>query len=184
MQWEILGSVQATGEGVNVTCAAINSTSSAITVEGATEAWITWVGGTEYDIDAGNADHEYSFKGADPHEALVTLTQSVAAKAYADVVAEHTADYFSILGPFALDLGQTVNLADSTDIIVKAYQTDEGDAYLEWLLFNFGRYLLVGSARGQLPANLQGVWTPDSSSPWSADYRELFFFRNESRILS
>lgn len=171
MAWEILASVQGTGVGLNISCTAINSTTATITVEGASEAWITWVGDTEYDMDAGNADHGYSFKGADPHNSLVSLIQSVSAKSYADVVAEHTADYLSLLSPFALDLGQTPNLDDSTDKIVNAYRTDSGDAYVEWLLFNFGRYLLAGSARGALPANLQGVWTPDASSPWSADYR-------------
>ena len=37
------------------------------------EAWFTWVGGTDYDMNAGDTAHGYSFKGADPHAALVKL---------------------------------------------------------------------------------------------------------------
>ncbi len=49
-----------------------------------------------------------------------------------------------------------------------AYEVDVGNPYLEWLMFNFGRYLLVGSAPGKLPANLQGKWARDIGNPWSA----------------
>ena len=46
----------------------------------------------------------------------------------------------------------------------------EGDLGLVELYFNFGRYLLVGSSRGPLPANLQGIWCQDYIAPWSADF--------------
>ena len=46
----------------------------------------------------------------------------------------------------------------------------ENDIGLVELYFNFGRYLLLGSSRGKLPANLQGIWCKDYLAPWSADY--------------
>ena len=46
----------------------------------------------------------------------------------------------------------------------------ENDLGLVELYFNFGRYLLLGSSRGKLPANLQGIWCKDYLAPWSADY--------------
>ena len=46
----------------------------------------------------------------------------------------------------------------------------EGDLGLIELYFNFGRYLLISSSRGKLPANLQGIWCNDYRAPWSADY--------------
>lgn len=46
----------------------------------------------------------------------------------------------------------------------------EGDIGLVELYFNFGRYLLLASSRGKLPANLQGIWCDDYIAPWSADY--------------
>ena len=39
------------------------------------------------------------------------------------------------------------------------------------LLFDYGRYLLIGSSRpGTLPANLQGLWNKHINAPWNADY--------------
>jgi len=45
------------------------------------------------------------------------------------------------------------------------------NTYLEWILFNYGRYMFVSSARGKLPLNLQGIWADGVSNAWSADYR-------------
>ncbi|KAI1792253.1 Six-hairpin glycosidase-like protein [Ganoderma leucocontextum] len=90
---------------------------------------------------------------------------------YADILATHIADYSELMGTFQLARGQkTGDLDTLTDQLRAAYQTDVGDTYLEWLLFNFGRYLLASSARGALPANLQGKWGKDANNPWGADY--------------
>lgn len=169
MIWEILATVQASGKGASVSCTALNSTTSVITVGGAEEAWITWVGGTDYDMNAGDAAHQFSFRGPDPHDTLTSLIQSSSNKAYLNLFKEHVQDYSSIMSSFSLDLGQKANLDASTDSIVHAYRRDIGDSYLEWILFNYGRYLLTASSRGTLPANLQGGWVIDSSA-WSADY--------------
>ncbi|OUW76827.1 MAG: hypothetical protein CBD72_02830 [Flavobacteriaceae bacterium TMED212] len=51
---------------------------------------------------------------------------------------------------------------------VKAGAVDPG---LSQLLFDYGRYLLIGSSRpGTLPANLQGLWNQHINAPWNADY--------------
>ena len=51
---------------------------------------------------------------------------------------------------------------------IKAGQVDIG---MERLLFQYGRYLLIGSSRqGTNPANLQGLWNPHINAPWNADY--------------
>jgi len=51
---------------------------------------------------------------------------------------------------------------------VKAGSVDVG---LSQLLFDYGRYLLIGSSRpGCLPANLQGLWNKNINAPWNADY--------------
>ncbi len=45
------------------------------------------------------------------------------------------------------------------------------DADLILTYFDFGRYLLISSSyRAKLPANLQGIWTEDYRTIWSADY--------------
>ncbi len=174
MAFEILARVSASGNNASVACASINTNNATISVRGASASWITWVGGTDYDANAGDAAHGFSFKGVDPHDALVALIGPATAtpSTYADILATHIADYSALMDKFQLDLGQKPDLDTPTDQLRDAYQTDIGDTYLEWLLFNFGRYLLASSARGTLPANLQGKWGKDVGNPWGADYRE------------
>jgi len=137
----------------------------------AREAWITWVGDTEYSADAGNGANGYSFRGPDPHNSLFNLVTDprVADTSYEGILAQHVADYKAALtDKFSLSLGQTPRLGVPTDHIKAAYKTDVGDPYLEWVLFNYGRYMLVSSGRGALPANLQGKWANGIGNAWSA----------------
>ncbi|KAI0827198.1 Six-hairpin glycosidase-like protein [Trametes gibbosa] len=154
----------------HVSCTPSGSNAT-LTVNGAQEAWITWVGGTNYDMDAGDAAHGFSFRGPDPHNALLSLlTQATSSSAAYDALrAVHVEDYASVTAPFALNLGQTPDRNTPTDVLKAQYKTDQGNAYLEWVLFNYGRYMLTSSARGVLPANLQGKWGKDSNNPWGAD---------------
>lgn len=46
----------------------------------------------------------------------------------------------------------------------------ERDPALCALLFNYGRYLLISSSRGALPATLQGIWNAETRPPWSSNY--------------
>ncbi|KDQ10794.1 glycoside hydrolase family 95 protein [Botryobasidium botryosum FD-172 SS1] len=167
MLYEILGKVQSTNG--RVACASLDASNATISVTGGTETWITWVGSTEYSMDAGNANSNFSFRGADPHAAL-TLLLPLASSSYQNALAQHVADINATLyGRFSLSLGQAPQLDIPTDQIRAVYQVDKGDPYLEWLTFNLGRYMLASSARGTLPANLQGKWA-EGTAPWGADY--------------
>ncbi|KAF9060966.1 glycoside hydrolase family 95 protein [Rhodocollybia butyracea] len=169
MLYELLGEVHST-QG-HVSCSALNAINATISVTGGNEAWISWVGSTEYSMDAGNVESDFSFQGPDPHEALVTLLNSITNTSYQDSLAAHIADITDVLySQFSLSLGQTPQIDLPTDQIRAAYEVDTGNPYLEWVAFNMGRYLLASSARGTLPANLQGKWAKDINSPWGADY--------------
>ncbi|TDL26309.1 glycoside hydrolase family 95 protein [Rickenella mellea] len=172
MTFEILASVKTTGGTVSCSTApAINGTTLAtVTVTGATESWITWVGGTNYDMNAGDAAHNFSFQGVDPHDGLVTLLAGSANETYSALLAAHNADYTATARKFKLDIGQTADMTTPTDVLKDAYSTTNTNPYLEWLAFNFGRYLLFSSSRGALPANLQGKWSNDAKTSWGADY--------------
>ncbi|CAL1710806.1 unnamed protein product [Somion occarium] len=175
MTYEFIGRVNAAGASARVNCTPTGSGNATIIVSGASTSSITWVGATDYDMDAGNAAHSFSFKGNDPHSGLVATLNTASPigaplSSFTSLMNTHVKSYQSFLGGFSLSLGQKVDLTRSTDELVAAYQTDVGDTYLEWLLFNYGRYLLTGSAPGVLPANLQGKWARDISNPWSADY--------------
>jgi alpha-L-fucosidase 2 len=180
MQYELL--LRAHGPyGAKLSCApamvstgAVSTTNATITVSNTSSLWFAWVGDTEYDMDAGDAAHNYSFKGADPHAANVRLLSAIPAT-YSTFRTEHVTDIHNTLGAFKLSLGipTSVDLSTPTDQLVAQYRQDTGDPYLEWLTFNYGRYMLASSSRGSLPANLQGKWAFDSSNAWSADYRAL-----------
>ncbi|KAG7095183.1 hypothetical protein E1B28_005962 [Marasmius oreades] len=174
MQYELLGRVHSSGGSIN--CSPSSSLDSpsfpnaTIIISGASEAWITWVGGTEFSQDAGNVGHSFSFRGPDPHDDLVGLLP-VATLIYGQVFSEHVQDFKAVLwDKFSLSLGQTPQLEIPTDQIRAAYTLDEGNPYLEWLTFNYGRYMLASSARGKLPTNLQGKWASGTGNPWGSDY--------------
>ncbi|KAF8523416.1 glycoside hydrolase family 95 protein [Gautieria morchelliformis] len=173
MTFEILARVQTTPPNL-ARCSTIANGNATVTVNGSTSSWVTWVGGTNFDQDAGDAAHAFSFKGDDPHNALISLLETAASNStsYSSLLAQHISDVSSGLStasPFQLSIGQQPDFSQSTDELVAAYGVDTGNPYLEWLLFHYGRYMLFSSARGSLPANLQGKWARDSSNPWGAD---------------
>ncbi|KAI5826666.1 glycoside hydrolase family 95 protein [Schizophyllum commune Tattone D] len=182
MLYEILFRVLPAAQST-VSCAAADSYDPSVATVNATlsasgsNLAIIWVGDTEYSMDAGDEAHGFSFRGDDPHDVLLSRISSLQDTSVGDLLAAHLDDVASTLNSFKLDLGQSAQLDQTTGAqldqttgaLLDAYQTDEGNPYLEWLLFNFGRYLLWSSARGALPANLQGKWAQNYASAWSAD---------------
>ena len=57
-----------------------------------------------------------------------------------------------------------------TDRRLARVQAGAQDADLLRLYFDYGRYLMICSGYGTLPANLQGVWSKDIYTPWNGDY--------------
>ncbi len=97
-----------------------------------------------------------------------------AAKGYWALKEAHEEDYTGLFGRLGIDLG-------TTDPAVKALTTDMqllhyGDSSqtnpdLEELYFQYGRYLLISSARTPgVPANLQGLWNERVTAPWRSNY--------------
>lgn len=186
MAYELLATVVVANWGTLNCDAATNAIDSSlanatVTVNNATSAYIAWVGGTNYDINAGDAAHNFSFAGLDPHESLASTLSSTVSKSYDELLAAHTVIFRETLySTFSLDIGQSPDFFTPTDQLKASYVYDVGNPYLEWVLFNYGRYLLASSARGTLPANLQGKWAILSSNPWSADYRKFIIFESQS----
>ncbi|ELU38068.1 glycoside hydrolase family 95 protein [Rhizoctonia solani AG-1 IA] len=181
MLYEILASIRHAGPaGSSAACVVDGKSGDAVLVtKGSTEAWVSWVGGTEYSMETGNAQSRYTFKGADPHGELVGLLANAEKESVGKGLANHIGDYRAALGGFSLDIGQKVEKTKTTAELRKEYKTDIGNpgSYLEWLLFNYGRYMLVSSTRGDLPANLQGKWARDTANPWFG------INSNQSRLL-
>ncbi|TRM66567.1 glycoside hydrolase family 95 protein [Schizophyllum amplum] len=147
------------------------ATSNATLSASGADVTVVWVGNTEYSMDAGDEAHNFSFKGDDPHSALASRISSLSGTSAATLLSAHVADVKATLtGPFKLDLGQTAQLDSTTATVLTAYKVDTGNPYIEWLLFNFGRYMLWSSSRGTLPANLQGKWAHKFTNTWNSDY--------------
>ncbi|KAJ1304162.1 hypothetical protein OPQ81_008562 [Rhizoctonia solani] len=172
MLYELLAKIQKSGPGGGTVKCDIDPTTgdAQLVADRTTEAWVTWVGGTDYSMDAGNAAHGYSFKGPDPHDDLVSLLTKATSQRVDYSLETHVADYQKALGGFSLDVGQDFDGTKTTAELMDEYKTDEGNPYIEWLLFNFARYMLVESTRSYLPANLQGKWARDAKARWDADY--------------
>ena len=103
-----------------------------------------------------------------PMEACTNrITQAV--KAGYDAIYADSVSYFnSLLDRVTLDLNSSDALNDiPTD---QRLRNPQGDFGLVEMYFMFGRYLLIGSSKGKLPANLQGIWNKDYHAPWEADY--------------
>lgn len=85
----------------------------------------------------------------------------------------HLDDFQPLLARVQVDWGRTEKaaLALPTDQRLAAYAQGKKDPDLEEMMFQYGRYLLVGCSRpGGLPANLQGLWNDSNSPAWASDY--------------
>jgi alpha-L-fucosidase 2 len=110
---------------------------------------------------------EASFGGPDGR--LAALAQL---KSWDDLVTEHRADYGGLMNRVSVNFGETPQAVIElpTDKRLEAYTLGGVDPDLEETFFQYGRYLLIASSRGVLPANLQGLWCDNNNPPWQADY--------------
>jgi alpha-L-fucosidase 2 len=113
-----------------------------------------------------------SWRGEHPHDRVSKQVEAAAAKSVDSLRAVHVADYSALFARVALDLGasEPAVRALATDRRLVEYASGGRDPELEALFFQFGRYLLVSSSRGSLPANLQGLWNDSNDPPWRSDY--------------
>jgi alpha-L-fucosidase 2 len=110
---------------------------------------------------------------ADPIAATKDDLARAAKKSISRLRATHVADYQKYFSRTALQLGPTQSEGSSrpTPERIVALQNGVNDPGVSALYFNFGRYLLISSSRpGGLPANLQGIWAEEISTPWTGDW--------------
>ena len=93
-------------------------------------------------------------------------------EAYEYLKSRHIADYDELFGRVDLELNcneEDLNL--TTDMLLEKYNSGMHSSYLEVLLFQYGRYLIIASSReGSLPANLQGAWNCYNIPAWTSGY--------------
>ncbi len=121
------------------------------------------------------------WKGPHPRERVIAWLDAAAKKTYAELLAEHIADYQRLYGRMSIDLGATPDEVVSRPTVERVKQYSQTvkkgsrspDRDLEALLYQYGRYLMISSSRpgeGAMPANLQGLWLINKRPPWRCDY--------------
>ena len=127
--------------------------------------------GTSYVNDASR-----SFKGEPPQlrvsRQVAAVGRAPASQAWTSLLAAHERDYAAQFGRVSVDFGAApaTRRALTTDRRIEAYTAEGKDPELEAQFFQYGRYLLISSSRGSLPANLQGLWNNSLTPPWNSDY--------------
>ena len=105
-----------------------------------------------------------------PHEELTSRMKTAAELGYAKLKERHLNDYQTLFGRVSVNLNSTIS-PHPTHLLLEKYQKGEADTWLEELMFQYGRYLLISSSRAKsLPANLQGTWSQDYFTPWSGGF--------------
>ena len=111
------------------------------------------------------------------HKRVEETASAAIGKGYDALRAAHVSDVQALMGRVSLDLGMNGKVSSkATDDLLAAYKsgkaTPEERRQLETMLFQYGRYLTIGSSRedSQLPSNLQGVWNNKQKAAWHSDY--------------
>lgn len=144
-------------------------TDSTLKITNATEAIIYFV-------------NETSFNGFDKHpvkegaayiENAIDDAWHLVNYTYEQLRERHITDYQTYFNRLQLHIdGAQYDKQRTTEQQLKDY-TDQGgnNPYLETLYMQYGRYLLISCSRTpNVPANLQGLWTPHQFSPWRGNY--------------
>ena len=147
----------------------VSSSAEGITVKNASEITLYLSAGTDFDPAApGYVSHT-----AELPQRLQGHVGKAATEGFEAVKRAHIADYQSLYGRVALNLDGIDNCRPTDDFIdtyARAAGYDASYRTLEALYFQYGRYLLISSARGiDTPANLQGIWNNSDDPGWQCD---------------
>lgn len=138
-----------------------------LVVSNANTATLILTLGTNYDPSANG------YIGITPTQLSNLITNqntTVAAKNYPTLLSAHQNDFSSLMNRVNLNLGNSTPSVP-TNQLQAMYNSGVINTALEVLYYQFGRYLMVSSARNglALPSNLQGLWNNSNTPPWEAD---------------
>jgi len=121
-------------------------------------------------VAAGTNFKRYDDISADPAARVRDYLAGVKGKAFDKLRAEHVADHQKFFGRVKLSLPETAVSAQPTDQRLTDHLPGK-DPQLAALMFQYGRYLLLGSSRpGGQAANLQGIWNEDMNPWWESKF--------------
>lgn len=112
------------------------------------------------------------FRTKNPRQEVERVLEEASRRSYEDLKKEHVKEYQSYFGRMSLELDYDKELdLLFTEERLKRIAQDKPDNGLLHTYFDYGRYLLISSSRGDcLPANLQGIWNKDLDAPWGSKY--------------
>jgi alpha-L-fucosidase 2 len=151
----------------------LNTGSSTIVIEDADAVTLLIAVDTNYELGPHiflNEPKEKLDPELYPHDLVTAKIENATDLGYAALRERHLADYRGLFGRVAVNLNSDVSELPTHELLA-AYRAGEQDNYLEELIFQYGRYLLIASSReNTLPAHLQGAWSQYEVSPWCAGY--------------
>jgi alpha-L-fucosidase 2 len=151
----------------------LSNNKESITVANADSVTIILATGSNYRLGTHiflNSREKKLDPGLYPHDEVSRTIGKAVKKGYAALKADHLADYQNLFNRVAVNLNSQPS-ALPTSALLEEYKKGKRDTWLEELMFQYGRYLLIASSREKsLPANLQGTWSQYEVSPWSGGY--------------
>ena len=135
---------------------------AALSVSGSDAAYVIIALGTNYELCPQvflEKDNSKKLAGLPhPDKRLTEWIKSASEKSYDELRSAHIADFSSLFSRVKINLSEG-GYNGTTEELVGRYKKGERIAYLEELIFQFGRYMLISSSReGCLPPNLNGIW--------------------------
>jgi len=135
-----------------------------IFIDGADSATLILTGATDF--------INYKDVSGDPAARDAAVIAAIRLRRFDALKAEHLADYQKLFNRVSISFGTSPNTQLPTDERIKRF-AQTGDPTLVAMLFQYGRYLMIGSSRpGGQPANLQGLWNESNSPPWDSKYTD------------
>ena len=135
-----------------------------ISISGANSATLILAGATNF--------VNFRDVSADPKPRNTATLAAIRNQSYDALRAAHLKDHQSLFRRVSLDLSSTPAAQLPTDERIAAFAKGD-DPALVALLFQYGRYLMIGSSRsGGQPANLQGIWNDSNTPAWDSKYTD------------
>jgi len=151
------------------------SDSGELVVDGANEALVLVSLGSNYRLESKvftEPKKELKLSGFEVDSKLIDETLNKAeAAGWSKLLKSHVADYKTLFDRSQIDLGGRSPQMPADQLIKVSEKNIPERRYLEELLFQYGRYLLISASRkGTLPAHLQGIWNWKRIAPWAGNY--------------
>ncbi|MEF8788468.1 MAG: glycoside hydrolase family 95 protein, partial [Planctomycetota bacterium] len=141
----------------------LTASDKSLTIQDADRVILRLTAATDYRLQGMDFDRD-----REPARICADILDDAAGTPYAELRKRHVRDHRPMMKRVALELGDSPHPDLPTDERLQKVKEGAHDPQLVEQLFQFGRYLLMGTSRrpGRLPGNLQGLWNKHMKAPW------------------